>query len=197
MPFSKLLLTIRKLNNISRWSNEFLHRRASVAEHSFFVTQLAQLLGFIEEANGSKVNWELLYRKALNHDVPEALVGDVISTTKNLNADIKQTIKQVEEYMVGAYLTNPLPSPYKEYYEKALEEGKDASLEGRILTAADNIDALIECLMEICLSNTDPFMEKYFAILEKVKESPLVSVQFFLKDILPYLAGECKISLQA
>ena len=193
MPFANLLLNIRKLNNITRWSNEYLHQRASVAEHSFFVMQLAQLLGFIEEEHGKKVNWETLYRKALNHDVPEALVGDVISTTKNVNEQIKKTIKTVEEKLVAEFLTEPLPEPYRGYYENALSEGKDESLEGEILRAADNIDALIECILEIRLSNTDPFLEKYVVILEKIKVIPLKSVDYFLKHILPYLAGECKI----
>ena len=38
----KLITTARKLNNIGRWANEFLHQRSSVAEHSFSVAQQLQ-----------------------------------------------------------------------------------------------------------------------------------------------------------
>ena len=47
-------------------------------------------------------------------------------------------------------------------------DGKDDSIEGLILTAADNIDALIECIQEIKLSNYEPFLEKYTYILDKI-----------------------------
>ena len=52
----KLITTARKLNNIGRWANEFLHQRSSVAEHSFSVAQIAQLLGIIEEENGRQID---------------------------------------------------------------------------------------------------------------------------------------------
>ncbi len=38
-----------------------MHIRSSVSEHSFFVTQIAQMLAVIEEQNGNKVNWEVLF----------------------------------------------------------------------------------------------------------------------------------------
>ena len=181
---SQLLLNIRKLNNIGRWSNEFLHRRASVAEHSFSVTQIAQMLGFIEESLGGTVNWKALYRKALNHDVPEALMGDVISTTKNINEHTKETMKQVEIQLVDKVLLENVPSPFKEEYRFTVFDGKDDSLEGKILRDADHIDALIECLQEMRLGNTDPFTDKYSVILKKVEDSQVKCVKYFLKNVL-------------
>ncbi|MDR2104354.1 MAG: HD domain-containing protein [Deferribacteraceae bacterium] len=186
--FALLLDNLRKLNNVMRWSNEFLHRRASVAEHSFCVAQIAQMLGFIEESLGRTVDWKLLYRKALNHDVPEAVVGDVISTTKNVNQDIHDTIKKVEVLLVENMIAE-LSEPFRSEYRTLFFDGKDESTEGKILTAADNIDALIECLQEIKLSNTVPFAEKYGIIKAKIEKIPLASAQYFIKEILPSLAG--------
>ncbi len=180
----QLLLNIRKLNNIGRWSNEFLHRRASVAEHSFAVAQIAQMLGFIEESLGGTVNWKALYRKALNHDVPEALMGDVISTTKNMNEQTKATMRQVETQLVDEVLLANIPSPFKEEYRAVVFDGKDDTLEGNILRYSDNIDALMECLQEIRLGNTDPFAAKYDSILKKVEASPVRCVQYFVKEVL-------------
>lgn len=195
MSLGNVILSARKLNNIGRWANEFLHRRASVAEHSFAVAQIAQMLGFIEESHGAQVDWKVLYRKALNHDIPEAVVGDVISTTKNINAQIQETIRQVEESLVEEMLLSGLPEPYKELYRFAFFDGKDESLEGLILRSADNIDALVECLQEISLANADPFVDKYYFILNKIKASPLKSVEYFLKEILPQLVGQCKVQM--
>ncbi len=157
----KLITTARKLNNIGRWANEFLHQRSSVAEHSFSVAQIAQLLGIIEEENGRQIDWKRLYRKALNHDIPEAVMGDVISTTKNSNAEVKKALSIVEETLVEENLLNSISEPYKSIYREIIFDGKDDSIEGLILTAADNLDALIECIQEIKLSNCEPFLEKY------------------------------------
>ena len=184
----RILINAKKLSNIGRWANEFLHKRQSVAEHSFMVCQIAQLLGMIEESENSQtVDWKSLYRKALNHDTPEALVGDVISTTKNINAATKKALDDVEAALVESELIAKVNEPYRTLYREVIFDGKDSSLEGMILTAADNIDALMECIQEIKLSNTDPFLDKYYHILKKVSGIGLYSSTYFVDKILPFL----------
>ena len=190
----RLLQNARKLNNIGRWANEFLHQRPSVAEHSFMVCQIAQLLGVIEEEEGgSIIDWKSLYRKALNHDTPEALVGDVISTTKNINEDTKKALDRVEVALVESELLAKIDEPFQSVYRKIIFDGKDDSLEGRILTCADNIDALMECIQEVKLANTDPFLEKYRLILKKVSNIGLYSSTYFVDKILPFLIKDCQL----
>ena len=178
----KLITTARKLNNIGRWANEFLHQRSSVAEHSFSVAQIAQLLGIIEEENGRQIDWKRLYRKALNHDIPEAVMGD---------AEVKKALSIVEETLVEENLLNSISEPYKSIYREIIFDGKDDSIEGLILTAADNLDALIECIQEIKLSNCEPFLEKYTYILDKIKSIDLYSAGYFAQHILPYITNNC------
>lgn len=192
----RIVITARKLNNIGRWANEFLHRRASVAEHSFAVSQIAQLLGIIEEQNGSKVDWKKLYGKALNHDIPEALMGDVISTTKNMNSDVKKSLETVERNLVEDELLQGLDEPYRSIFRNVIFDGKDDTLEGKILSCADNLDALIECVQEIKLLNTEPFLEKYNQILSKIESIGLYSGQYFIKDILPFIIKDCVLLSQ-
>lgn len=189
----RLIITARKLNNIGRWANEFLHQRPSVAEHSFSVCQIAQLLGVIEEQNGTIVNWRVLYKKTLNHDIPEALVGDVISTTKNINQDVKKALDIVEKTLVEEQLLQKIDEPYRAIYRDIIFDGKDETLEGRILSCADNMDALIECIQEIKLANTEPFLEKYYQILNKLEGIGLYSGGYFLKNILPFIIKDCDI----
>ena len=57
------LLTVRKLNNMGRWSTDFMHQRTTVSEHSFFVAQVGQMLATIEEVNGETVDWGRLFKK--------------------------------------------------------------------------------------------------------------------------------------
>lgn len=187
----KIITTARKLNNIGRWANEFLHQRSSVAEHSFSVAQIAQLLGVLEEENGATLDWKRLYRKALNHDIPEAVMGDVISTTKNSNAEVKKALSLVEETLVEDNLLVCIEEPYRSIYREIIFDGKDETIEGKILSAADNIDALIECIQEVKLCNKEPFLEKYGYILQKIKSIDLFSANFFVKNILPYIISDC------
>lgn len=189
----RLIINARKLNNIGRWANEFLHQRPSVSEHSFAVCQIAQLLGVIEEQNGATVDWRALYKKSLNHDIPEALVGDVISTTKNINKDVKKALDIVEKTLVEEQLLQKIEEPYRTIYRDIIFDGKDDTLEGRILSCADNLDALIECIQEIKLANTEPFLEKYNQILKKLECVGLYSGKYFLEKILPFIIKDCDI----
>lgn len=189
----KLILAARKLNNIGRWANEFLHQRSSVAEHSFAVAQIAQLLGLLEETNGTKIDWQKLYRKALNHDIPESVVGDVISTTKNSNEEVKKALHMVEKSLVEEKLLSGIEEPFYSRYKEIIFDGKDESLEGKILSAADNIDALIECIQEVKLANKEPFLEKYYYIMEKINQIDIYSSRYFLENIIPYLIKDCEV----
>jgi len=185
MGLAQYLYAARKLNNIGRWASEFMHIRSSVSEHSFFVTQLAQMLGVIEEENGQKIDWEKLYKKALNHDVVEAFTGDILSNVKNMTQRIKHAVDDVENMIAEELLFSKIDSPYKEIYREMIFDGKDETLEGQILRYADNIDAMLECLTEAKLGNNAPFKKKYEEIRAKLEKAELHSVKFFITNILP------------
>lgn len=186
------LLTVRKLNNMGRWSTDFMHQRATVSEHSFFVTQVGQMLAIIEETNGKTVDWGRLFKKLLNHDVVEAITGDIISTIKHKNNEMKSMISLIEKEVAEENLFSGIEEPYKQIYRDILFDGKDDTLEGEILRYADHIDAIMECIGEVKLHNRYPFVQKYYSILEKLKGSKLMSVQYFISEILPGLISECE-----
>lgn len=187
MGLDNYLSTVRKLNNMGRWATEFMHQRSTVSEHSFFVAQIGQMLAFIEENCGNKVDWQRLFYKLLNHDVVESMTGDIISTTKHKNSEILKMVDAIEKELVEECIIGLLEQPFKETYRKILFDGKDDTIEGKILKYADNIDALIECINEIKLNNCNPFVDKYMSLKEKLEKSDLVSVRYFLDNILPGL----------
>lgn len=192
MSLDKYLKTVRKLNNMGRWAPEFMHQRATVSEHSFLVAQIGQILALIEEENGNVVDWERLFKKLINHDVVEALTGDILSFVKHRKPEMKKMVDIIEEEVTDEHLLAYMEEPYKSTYKKLLFDGKDQSLEGQILKAADYIDAIIECINEINLENCVPFEEKYETILAQLKEVKLVSAQYFLESILPGLLSDCR-----
>lgn len=192
MSLHNYLLTVRKLNNMGRWATDFMHQRTTVSEHSFFVAQVGQMLALIEEENGNKINWESLFKKLLNHDVVEAMTGDIISTVKHKNVQLRDMLNMLEKEVVEENLIINMEDPYKSIYRDILFDGKDESIEGRILKCADHIDAIMECIGEVRLNNLFPFAGKYHSILDKLKENDLTSARYFISEILPGLVKECK-----
>lgn len=192
MGLHNYLMTVRKLNNMGRWSTDFMHQRATVSEHSFFVSQIGQMLALIEEENGRKVDWCRLFRKLLNHDVVEAMTGDIISTVKHKNEQLRDMLNLLEREIVEENLLASMEEPYKSIYREILFDGKDETLEGEILKCADYIDAIMECVNEVKLNNLHPFVEKFHSIAEKLAKSGLASAGYFMDKILPELIRGCR-----
>ena len=176
----------RKLANISRWNVEFLYKKASVAEHSFFVAQIAQLIGIIEEKNGAVIDWKRLYRKAINHDIKESVTGDIPHHTKHRKEEVNKALAMIETELVREYILSEIPDEdYRKRIEEIINEDKDDTLEGKILTAADMIDAMLECAQEVKLGNTNPFLGKYRYWEKRLQKIDLAAVPLFLEHILP------------
>ncbi len=192
MGLHNYLQTVRKLNNMGRWSTDFMHQRTTVSEHSFFVAQVGQMMALIEEENGNTVDWNRLFKKLLNHDVVEALTGDIISTIKHKNEQFREMLNVLEVEVAEENLLTCMDEPYKSIYRKILLDGKDDTLEGKILRSADYFDAIMECVGEVRLNNLVPFVAKYYSILDKLKEVELVSTKYFVDSILPELIKGCK-----
>lgn len=192
MGIHNYLLAVRKLNNMGRWATEFMHQRTTVSEHSFFVSQVGQMLAFIEEQHGNTINWERLFKKLLNHDVIESMTGDILSTTKHKSEAMRDMVGLLEKEVAEENLFLSMEEPYKSIYREVLFDGKDDTLEGQILKCADNIDALMECVGEIRLSNYHTFVEKYHIILDHLKQNELVSVRVFIAEILPEIVADCE-----
>ncbi|MEN6316212.1 MAG: HD domain-containing protein [Clostridiaceae bacterium] len=192
MGLHNYLLTVRKLNNMGRWATDFMHQRTTVSEHSFYVAQVGQMMALIEEENGNTVDWGRLFKKLLNHDVVEAITGDIISTVKHKNEQLGDMLNLLEKEVAEENLLDNMEEPYKGKYREILLEGKDDTLEGKILKCADHFDAIMECIGEVKLSNLDPFVEKYHTIKQNLLESELASAKYFVDKILPELVKGCK-----
>ena len=193
MGFGNYLHIVRKLNNMGRWSNELMHSRATVSEHLFFVSQIGQMLAVIEEKNGKEVDWKALYQKLLNHDVPEAMTGDIINTMKYREWKLKELVDKIEDELVEEELIDKMDEMYKKPYREILTNFKDDSLEGSILKYADRIDALLECVYELKLGNSQTFKDKYWVLLEGLEKSDMISVGYFLKEVLPTMVSDIEI----
>ena len=139
---------------------KFKYFEHNVAAHSFKVTKIAQYLATVEEYHGNSIDWKSLYEKALNHDFAEVFTGDIKTPVKYASRELKMLFSQVEEEMVDTFINEEIPKPYQDIYRKRLQEGKDDSLEGQILSVADKIDLLYETFGEIQKRNPEDLFLK-------------------------------------
>ena len=124
------------LEKLIRLPGKFKYFEHNVAAHSFKVTKIAQYMATVEEYHGNKIDWKSLYEKSLNHDFAEVFTGDINTPVKYASKELKHLFSQVEEEMVDTFIKEEIPTQYQHVYRERLQEGKDDSLEGQILSVA-------------------------------------------------------------
>ncbi|KXH87471.1 HD domain-containing protein [Sporosarcina sp. HYO08] len=184
--------SLSDLEQIIRCPGKFKYQEHSVASHSFKVTKIAQFLGTVEEEAGQKVDWRLLYEKALNHDYAELFTGDIKTPVKYASKELKRLFSEVEEEMTRKFVEKELPPEFQSIYLERFKEGKDETLEGRILSVADKIDLLYEAFGEIQKDNPEPlFIEIYEEALRTILLfQDMNCVEYFLEHILTDMLNE-------
>ena len=190
MGLNAYIQGFNSLESIDRAPGYFKYHHHSVADHCFRTAELAQMMGDIEEVHGNKkINWKALYEKSLNHDYTERFIGDIKTPVKYATPQLRKMIGDVEETMTTKFIKDEIPEEFQEIYTKRLSEGKDDTLEGKILSICDKLDLLYEAYGEIELGNPNPvYMQMFKESLETIKKfDDLVCVQYFIKKILPDL----------
>ena len=153
MGLNAYIQGFNSLESIDRAPGYFKYQHHSVADHSFRTAELAQMMGDIEEVIGKqKVNWKALYEKSLNHDYTERFIGDIKTPVKYATPQLRKMIGDVEETMTAKFIKDEIPKEFQKIYTKRLSEGKDDTLEGKILSICDKLDLLYEAYGEIELS---------------------------------------------
>ena len=192
MGMHQYLSGLNELEMISRAPGYFKYQPHSVAAHSWKVTQAAQFLGDVEEQAGNTVDWRMLYEKALNHDISERFIGDIRTPVKYASTELREMLANVETSLSDNFVETEIPTELQDVYTRRLHEGKDDSLEGRILSVADKIDLLYEAYGELQKGNPEPvFLDIYKESLETIfafRDMP--SVAYFIKEVLPELLDE-------
>ncbi|PIC97545.1 hydrolase [Sporosarcina sp. P26b] len=192
MGIHQYFKSLSDLEQIIRCPGKFKYQKHSVASHSFKVTKIAQFLGTVEEKVGNKIDWKLLYEKALNHDYAELFTGDIKTPVKYASKELKKLFSEVEEEMTKNFVEKEIPAEFQSIYLERFKEGKDDSLEGRILSVADKVDLLYESFGEIQKNNPEPlFLEIYEEALTTILQfQDMHCVEYFLENILTDMLSE-------
>lgn len=139
----KFLTELMRLKALPRtgWLLRGVREVESIAEHLFGVAWIALLLADRARANGHEVSVEKVLRMALLHDLSEARTGDLPSTIKPYFPG--NTLKQADEQAARDIL-QPLGEIGKNYLALWHEYEERASLEARLVKAADKLDLLLQ-----------------------------------------------------
>ncbi|HNS66149.1 MAG TPA: HD domain-containing protein [Mesotoga infera] len=161
-----------------RWNRLNRNVPTTVAGHSFYVTLTSYILSSMEIENGGKIDPVEVIKRALLHDIPESMTGDIITPTKKKVPGFEEVISQVEEQMVSGNLLRGMPDELvKELKSRMLDPF--ATTEGELVRAADQFAATVECLMEIRSGNTQPaFRDALHRMLDDLSSSTFESVRF-------------------
>ena len=116
----------------------------SVAAHSYGVAVAAMLLADRVRARGVELNAERVLRLALLHDLAEARTGDMPRTmAEYYGAEVRRRA----EGLAFADAVSGLDEPLRAEYERLHEDYEErASLEARLVKAADIVDLLAQAL---------------------------------------------------
>jgi putative hydrolase of HD superfamily len=139
----ELLTELMRLKAVPRmgWLLRGVRDVESVAAHSFGVAFIAMLLADRARLRGMQVDVERLLRLALLHDLTEARTGDLPSTIKSYFDPA--VLKAADERAAEAILSQ-LGQLSEDYLELWREYEQRASLEARLVKAADKLDLLLQ-----------------------------------------------------
>lgn len=140
------LIELQRLKNLDRtgWALRGLPPRTeSVASHSFGVCVTAMFLADELRARGIQIDLARVLRMALLHDWSEARIGDMPRTaTEYFGSEARKSA----ELAAFSDIVKEAGAGSETYRELFADYEQRASLEARIVKAADVIDLLVEVL---------------------------------------------------
>jgi len=185
MGIHKFFMSLNDLERIIRCPGRFKFEEHNVAAHSWKVSQYALVFATIEENNGATINWKSLYEKTINHDYGEVFIGHIKTPVKHSSPELKEMIAHVEHKMVEDFITREIPEEFKAVFKERLKEGKDATIEGRLLEFADKLDQFYESFAELKRGNNDhEFINMYQQALKRILKIDLKPSVAYFRDVI-------------
>ena len=178
------LLDIRSLMTVGRFSVYKCHFREDVAQHSYFTTLYAMILGDMERKLGTTVDVERLMRMAVLHDAEEARTGDIHHPFKHQDVAFAKALdSRALEWFENSL--GGLPSGMAQEYIQLREAvSNGSSIEANIVKAADKIEALLWAYEEYLLGNVQVRKALIVEdITSKLEQIQLASVKALVAEI--------------
>lgn len=182
---SKFFAILSRMKYINRWGLMRNTITENISEHSLETAFIAHLLAVIRNKRfGGNLNPERCALLAMYHDTTEILTGDLPTPVKYFNPEIKQAYDVVEQTAIDkmiSYLPDDLKSEYLPLFEKQ-EEDKEL---WTLVKAADKISALIKCIEERQMGNSD-FVKAEKSTLQSIRNMNIPEADMFIDEFIPY-----------
>lgn len=182
MKKSNFFALVLRMKYIKRWGLMRNSRDENLSEHSLDVAMIAHALGLIgNNMLGKNIDIEKLVTAAMYHDTSEIITGDLPTPIKYLNSELKAAYKSVES-SASKRILEMLPEEIRGDYEDVLMENIGAE-EKILLKSADKISALIKCIEEEKMGNTE-FSTAKQSQIKSLKEMQVPEVDIFLDSFI-------------
>lgn len=181
---SKFFAMISRMKYINRWALMRNTLDENISEHSLETAFIAHALALIGNKKfGKNYNAERSALLAMFHDTTEIITGDLPTPVKYYNPEIKGAYKEVEN-QANRKMLSYLPDYLKEEYEPLFYHHENDKELWVLVKAADKLSALIKCLEERQMGNTD-FIKAERSAEESIKKMNLPEVGVFMEDFIP------------
>jgi putative hydrolase of HD superfamily len=151
----------RSLAHVTRFNNRPQHFEESVAEHSFYVAHITQILCWLLSEKKVKVDTKKAIQMALIHDQEEGFSGDILNPFKHYNEKVASAIKEVNKETINMMFENLPEKMSKDFVSIWHEESAKDSVEAQIVKVADTLSLVSKCFEEMEAGNN------YFADIYK------------------------------
>ena len=181
---SKFFAVISRMKYINRWALMRNTISENISEHSLEVSFIAHVLALLGNKRlGKNYNPERCELLAMYQDATEIITGDLPPPIKYYNKQIKSVYNEIEDN-AEKQLISYLPEDLREEYASLFSKTDVESEHWRLVKAADKISALIKCVEERRMGNTD-FASAEKSTLQAIHELNVDEAEMFLQEFMP------------
>jgi len=156
-----------RIRYVVRFSTCHVIHKESVAEHSYYVALYAMFIAdWVRNATDYRIltDVDTLLRRALLHDLEEAITGDVSRSFKYSDNELLQGLKRGAQIAIDRVLGR-LDTGCGIFYRNIWRDCKDRSYEGSIIEFADFLSVLSYMIQERTNSNNS--MQQHWETLNE------------------------------
>ena len=175
---------LSRMKYINRWGLMRNTIHENISEHSLDVAVLSHALVTIANKRFSAgLSADRAAVMGLFHDASEIITGDLPTPVKYYNDDIRKAYKQIEAVSEESLL-KMLPEYLREDYAPLISSDEADKALVPYVKAADKLSALIKCISEIRMGNTE-FVKAERSIREVIDNMQLPAISVFMKEFMP------------
>ncbi len=181
---SHFFAMLSRMKYINRWGLMRNTQQESLCQHSLETGWIAHALAVLHNRRfGGSVNPDRALTLAVFHDVPEIITGDLPTPVKYYSPEIRKAYQEVEA-VAQKRLLSMLPKDLQPDYAPLLAQETEDQILLKFVKAADKLSALIKCIEERKLGNTE-FARAEQTLRAAIAEINLPEAELFLTEFLP------------